>query len=125
MFIYFPCCTLTICTSFQHCMNYMTFEMSLFFGTFVSVMFTVNLCCLFHFCLLSTSLALAMLTCVCRANNAHTQQALTVPLQNQTLVRKRQMLKVKFRHSFGMVKLRATFRDRYGAVAHPHNSHNP
>ena len=35
-----------------------------------SVMFTVNLYCLFQFCLLSTSHALAMLTYVSHANKA-------------------------------------------------------
>ena len=48
----------------------MTFVMSLLFGIVVGVMFTVNLYCLFHLCLLSSSLALAMLTYVSHANKA-------------------------------------------------------
>ena len=39
-----------------YCRHNMTFEMSLFFW---SLMFTVHFYCLFHFCLLSISLALA------------------------------------------------------------------
>ena len=46
----------------------MTFEMSLFFCNFYECNVYCSFYCLFHFCMLSTSLALAMLTYVSHAN---------------------------------------------------------
>ena len=70
MFIYFHFWTLTICISLQHCTHDMTFVMSLFFWSFCECNVYGYLYCLFHFCILSTLLALAMLAYVSHANKA-------------------------------------------------------